>query len=117
MKEYLIYYNPRCGTARKVLSLLQERNLPIKIIEYLKTPPDKQTLEALAKACGSAAELLRTKEPLAKELGLTSDSDPQQIIDAISIHPELLNRPIVAYENKAIACRPAERLLEWLEYN
>ena len=57
------YHNPRCSKSRAVLSLLEERQLDIEIIEYLKTPPNSSTLhKILEKLGGSAMQLARTNE-------------------------------------------------------
>ncbi|QUS40319.1 arsenate reductase (glutaredoxin) [Tardiphaga alba] len=110
-----IYHNPRCGTSRTTLALLQERGVEPVVIEYLKTPPDRQQLKALAKAVGGVRGLLREKEAVYGELGL---ADPTQgddaLLDAIAAHPILLNRPVVVTPKGARVCRPAETVLEIL---
>jgi arsenate reductase len=57
-------------------------------------------------------EVLRKGEAQAKELGLSADSPPGDIIKAIVQHPALLQRPIVEVGDKAIMARPAEKALE-----
>lgn len=110
-----IYHNPRCGTSRTTLALLQERGAAPVVIEYLKTPLDRKQLKALAKAVGGVRTLLRAKEAVYGELGL---ADPklkdEALIDAIVAHPILLNRPIVATPKGARVCRPAQAVLEIL---
>lgn len=111
-----LYHNPRCGTSRKALALLEERGLDISVVEYLKTPPDRETLLQLAADNGGGAKaLLRTKEALAGELGLLeADTADATIIEAIAAHPSLLNRPIVVTPLGTRICRPIERLEEIL---
>ena len=60
----------------------------------------------------SPFEVLRKGEAQAKELGLTSDSSPGDIIKYIVQYPALLQRPIVEVGDKAILARPAEKALE-----
>ncbi|MBV1836472.1 arsenate reductase (glutaredoxin) [Acetobacter estunensis] len=112
-----LYHNPRCGTSRKVLARMQDAGLDVLVIEYLKTPPDRETLEQLTKMVeGNAQALLRSKEPLAAELKLTaSDIDDARILDAIAAHPILLNRPIAVTERGARVCRPAEQIEDLLD--
>jgi len=105
--EYKIYFNPSCGTARNTLALLREANIEPQIVEYLKNPPSRAELAALAKQMGGARPLLREKEALADELGL-KQADDEAILDAIAKHPILLNRPVVVSPKGVKACRPAE---------
>lgn len=109
-----IYHNPKCSTSRNALQLLRERGVEPVVVEYLKMPPTRAELGKLAKSAGARA-LLRTKEPLAKELGL---DDPKvsdaQVLDAIAANPILLNRPVVAGPKGTVAARPIEKALEVL---
>lgn len=111
-----LWHNPRCSTSRNTLALLREKGIEPHIIDYLKTPPSRAALQALAaKMPGGAATLLRTKEPLCKELDLTrSDVTEDAILDAIAAHPILLNRPVAETDKSARACRPVETVLELL---
>ncbi|MFA7681085.1 MAG: arsenate reductase (glutaredoxin) [Pigmentiphaga sp.] len=112
-----IYHNPRCGTSRTTLALLQEKGIAPTVIEYLKTPPDRATLNKLAQDCDEGAQgLLRKKEALVAELGLDQPgvTDPQ-ILDAIAAHPILLNRPVVVTSKGTRVCRPAERVLDLID--
>jgi arsenate reductase len=60
----------------------------------------------------SPFEILRKGEPQAKELGLTAESPPGDIIKYIVQYPALLQRPIVEVGDKAILARPAEKALQ-----
>jgi arsenate reductase len=111
--DYKIYYNPSCGTARNTLALLREAGIEPQVIEYLKNPPSRAELAAMAKQMGSARPLLREKEKLADELGL-KQADDEAILDAIAAHPILLNRPVVVSPKGVKACRPAELVKDLL---
>ena len=66
-----IYHNPKCGTSRTVLGLLQERGVETTVVEYLKTPPDRETLIALLGRMGiGPRDLLRRRGTPYDELGL-----------------------------------------------
>jgi arsenate reductase len=41
-----VYHNPGCGTSRNVLALIRNAGIEPTIIQYLKTPPDRETLES-----------------------------------------------------------------------
>jgi arsenate reductase len=36
-----IYHNPRCGTSRKTLEILEQAGADIRVVDYLKQPPSK----------------------------------------------------------------------------
>ena len=52
MSHITIYHNPDCGTSRNVLSLIRNSGEEPAVIEYLKTPPDRDMLKALIAAMG-----------------------------------------------------------------
>ena len=105
------YHNPRCSKSRAALSLLKGWQLDIKIIEYLKTPPDSSTLhKILEKLGGSAAQLVRTNEKEYQTLNL-AQADQDRLIEAIVEHPNLMQRPIIVSEDGAVIGRPPERAL------
>jgi arsenate reductase len=106
----IIYHNPACGTSRTVLAALREAGLDPKVIEYLKTPPDRKTLKDLLKRMGKRPrDILRKRGTPYEELGLGEPSlTDEQILDAIEKHPILIERPIVIVDEKVALCRPAE---------
>ncbi|WP_446653297.1 arsenate reductase (glutaredoxin) [Blastomonas sp.] len=113
---FTIYHNPKCGTSRNVLAALREAGHEPQVIEYLKTPPSRETLESLIARAGEGARgLLRAKEPLVKELGLDgADVTDAAIVDAMMAHPILINRPIVVTDSAVKLCRPSETVQELL---
>ena len=105
------YHNPRCSKSRAALSLLEERQLDIEIIEYLKTPPNSSTLhKILEKLGGSEAQLVRTSEKEYQTLNL-AQADKYRLIDAIVEHPNLMQRPIIVSNTRAVIGRPPEQAL------
>jgi len=109
-----IWHNPRCGTSRNVLAMIREAGIEPEVVEYLKTPPDRATLQAVIAASGaSARELVRAKEPLYAELGLDAAGE-DALVDAMLAHPVLINRPVVIAGARARLCRPAEAVRELL---
>ena len=70
MADVTIYHNPACGTSRNVLALIRDAGVEPQVIEYLKTPPDRPTLESLLAGMGlRPRELLREKETRYAEPG------------------------------------------------
>lgn len=111
-----IYHNPRCSKSRHTLEMLQERNVDTDIIEYLKTPPNKQELEHLLELLNlEPRQLMRTKESEYAELGLDDESlSREALIEAMVSHPKLIERPIVVHNGKAVIGRPPEKVLDIL---
>lgn len=114
--DTIIYHNPACGTSRNVLAMLEERGVKPRVVEYLKTPPSREELKAIAAKAGiPLRSLLRENAPPYEELGLADATlSDEQLLDAIEQHPILINRPIVVTEKGAALCRPKERVLELL---
>lgn len=105
-----IYHNPRCSNSRACLALIREAGVEPRIVEYLTTPLTRAELAALAKKTGlTPRELVRSKEAVFAELDL-AEADDDTLLDAISAHPVLLNRPIVVADKGAALCRPPERV-------
>jgi arsenate reductase len=112
-----IYHNPACGTSRNTLAMIRQSGEEPVVIEYLKTPPSREQLTALAAAIGIPVRgLLREKGTPYAELGLDDPSlTDNQLLDAMLAHPILINRPIVITEKGARLCRPSEIVLEILD--
>ena len=108
-----IYHNPNCGTSRNTLGLIRNTGEEPVIVEYLKTPLTKDQLRALVGKLGiSARDLLRGKEKLAGELGLSDPSvSDEALLDAMAAHPILMNRPVVVTEIGAKLCRPESEIV------
>lgn len=116
MTEMTLYHNPRCSKSRGALELLEARGLTPTVVRYLETPPSPAELKALLARLGiGARQLLRTGEEEYQSLGLadTGLSD-DQLIDAMSQHPRLIERPILVVGDKAVVGRPPEQVLEIL---
>ena len=112
-----IYHNPSCGTSRNTLAIIRQSGEEPKIVEYLKTPPDRARLIELASAMGiSIRALLREKGTPYAELGL---ADPKwsddELIDFMLKYPILINRPIVVTAKGTKLCRPSETVLDLLD--
>lgn len=112
-----IYHNPDCGTSRNTLAMIRQSGIEPTVIEYLKTPPDRQTIIGLVAAAGlTLREALRQKDTPYDALGL---ADPaltgDALLDAIAEHPILLNRPFVVTPRGTRLCRPSELVLDILE--
>ncbi|MEN8213376.1 MAG: arsenate reductase (glutaredoxin) [Pseudomonadota bacterium] len=109
-----IYHNPRCSKSRQTLQLLQEKGIEAEIREYLKTPPDRETLESILSMLGmEPRDLMRKREKEYKEAGLNNpDLSRDELIQAMLDHPRLIERPIVIRDGRAALGRPPESVLD-----
>jgi arsenate reductase len=113
-KKVTVYHNPVCGKSRGALEILAERGIESEVIEYLKSPLDRATLEGFLDLLpGAPAELVR-KDKRFKELGLNEGDyvTRDQVVRVLLEHPELMERPVVIHGGRAIIARPSERVLE-----
>ena len=110
-----IYVNPSCSKCRTALSLLDEHHIEAEVVRYLDEPPSVDDLERLMALLGveDPRQMMRAGEPLYSELAL-DDRPSSELLEAITRHPILLERPIFVLGDRAVIARPPERLLELL---
>ena len=113
----VIHHNPDCGTSRNVLALIKASGETPVVIDYLKTGWTRGQLQALFAAADlTPREALRVSKSPAKELGLLEPGvSAERILDAMLVHPILVNRPIVASPKGVRLCRPSEQVLDLLD--
>ncbi|MBC7445414.1 MAG: arsenate reductase (glutaredoxin) [Polaromonas sp.] len=116
MADITIFHNPTCGTSRNVLALIRNTGAEPQVVEYLKTPPSRETLRALiAQMAVPVREVMRRKESTYADLGLDNPAlGDDALIDALLAHPVLINRPIVVTPLGTRLCRPSEAVLDIL---
>lgn len=109
----MILHNPRCGTSRNTLALLETiPGIELTVVDYLKSPPTRDELARLyARAGLSPREGLRAKEAAAADLANASDD---QVLDAMIDNPILIERPLVETDKGVRLCRPMEKVREIL---
>ena len=108
-----IYHNPRCSKSRQTLQLLQEKNIEVEIIEYLKTPPSEAELSDILKKLNiEPRALMRRNEAEYKVTGMNNpDLNDADLIKGMVASPKLIERPIVLANDKAAIGRPPESIL------
>lgn len=114
--DVLIYHNPRCSKSRATLELLRQQGIEPTIIEYLKTPPDRQTLQRILALLGLQPRELMRKREASYTAGSLDDADLSRdaLIEAMIRDPILMERPIVVANGKAALGRPPENVLRIL---
>lgn len=110
-----IWHNPKCGTSRKTLAILEETpGVEVTVIEYLKTPPSAEKLAQLYRDAGiSPQQGLRIKGTDAIERGLP-EADDATVLAAMAAEPILIERPLVETDKGARLCRPMDKVHEIL---
>lgn len=111
-----ILHNPRCSKSRQTLEIIREEGIEPMIVEYLKTPPNRDELiDILQKLSLSPRQLMRKGEAEYKENNLADDTlSDDHLIDAMVEFPKLIERPIVIHNGQVRIGRPPESVLEIL---
>ena len=112
--KIVIYQKPTCTTCRQVHEALKKSGVDFEAVNYYLDPIPKPKLRELVKKMGiKPRDLLRTKEPIYRDLKIAERQlSDDQIIDLMVEHPDLIQRPIIEKGSKAILARPAERVKE-----
>lgn len=116
MTEVTVWFNPSCSKCRTVEGILAARGVDADYIHYLDDAPDRAALERVLALLGTDDPLViaRVEEPLFAEIGLDG-TDRKRLLDALTEHPTLIQRPIVIAGGRAVVARPPERVTEILE--
>ena len=115
-KRLTVYLKPTCSKCRTVLRILKERGADFDAINYYEVPFKKSDLiELLRKLALHPRDILRKEEPVARRLGLCKKVLPDDaLLDLMTQHPDLIQRPIVVRGNQATLGRPPENVKKLL---
>ena len=110
-----ILHNPRCGKSRNCLAFTTESKVPFEVINYLENPLPVCDLKVLLKKLKiKPIELVRQKETIWIENYKGKTLSDNDIIDAIAMHPILMERPIIIDGDKAIIGREIDKLKDFI---
>ena len=110
-----IYHNPRCRKSRETLAIINEKGVPVEVVEYLKDVPTAVDLKDILNKLGIPAEqLLRKGEKVYKENLKGKNMSNDQWVKIMTDNPVLIERPIVVSEGKAVIGRPPENVNDLL---
>jgi arsenate reductase len=110
-----LYFNPACSKCRTAQSILDERGVESEVVRYLDRAPTGDELRGLMTMLGidDPRAMMRTGEQVYAELGL-EEASRDALLQAITEHPILLERPIFVVGDRAVIARPPEKLLDLL---
>jgi arsenate reductase len=116
MARLRLYHNPNCSKSRGALEILRERGAQFDVVEYLKEPLDRKTLTRIAELLPDPPEDLIRKDRNFERLGLDPNrcKTIETAIELLLEHPELMQRPVLVAGDRALICRPLEKVLELL---
>jgi arsenate reductase (glutaredoxin) len=115
--EYVVYHNPSCSKSRGALEILAGRGIDAEVVEYLKSPPDRATLERIVDAIPNPPGELVRKDKKFKELGLDASEymTRDAVVGLLLTHPELMERPVVFRGGRAVIARPSDLVLQLVD--
>jgi len=107
-----VYEKPTCTTCRKLAQLLTDRGVDFERVNFHIEPlPEERIRELLGKAGLRPRDVLRTREPVYAQLALGErEVGDDELFRLMAEHPELLQRPIVELDDRAVLARPPERV-------
>jgi arsenate reductase len=117
MERWVVYHNPVCGQSRGALDILLEHGIEFDVVEYVKNPLNRATLEHVAGLLPNPPGDLVRKDKNFESLGLAAGDyvTRDAVIDLLLTHPVLMQRPIVVRGRRAVIARPSSRVLELVD--
>lgn len=112
-RPLLLHNRSSCSKCLAALELLRERGIEPEVVDLAASPPGAGRLREIAAMAGVGPRgLMRTGEAAYATLGLDDPAVPDDaLFAAMAAHPELVERPIVVHDGRAIVGRPPERVL------
>lgn len=110
----VVFHNPRCSKSRGALAIVERSGAPFETVRYLDTPPDRATLERILDAVPDDPSALVRHDAGYHELGLAGREplDRAAVVEILSEHPELMQRPVVLRGGRGVIGRPPERVAD-----
>lgn len=107
----VLYHNPRCSKSREALEIIKNSGKEFSIREYLKDPLSEDELSGLLKKLQlSPLQLIRKNERIWKDEFKSLNLTDRGLIGMMSKHPELIERPVVENNHRAVVGRPPSNI-------
>lgn len=115
--EIVIYHNPSCSKSRGALEILREQGADPTVVNYKAHPLDRATIERIVELVPDPPQALVRRDQNFKELGLdvADYTSAEAVVDLLTEHGILMERPVVVRGDRAVIGRPPERVLELLD--
>jgi arsenate reductase len=114
MNNIKIWHNAKCSKSRAAMQLLETNKCDADVVTYLEdTPSCEEIKEVINMLKTNARGIMRTKEVLYKELNLSDESlSEEDLVEAMTTNPILIERPIVIKDGRAAIGRPIENIID-----
>src|ERR1044072_6572135 len=98
-----VYEKPTCTKCREMTRFLQDNGIDLsKVNYYIETYSKEKLTELVSKMKLKPRDILRTSEPIYRELGLgKGEFTDDEIMSLMIEHPDLIQRPIIERGNRA----------------
>ena len=115
-----IYHNPKCSKSRNALEYLEKHNIAVDIQLYMDTGITRTELYDILELlnCDIKDIVRQDDDTLIDKYCSNMFFSKESLINAITTHPVLLERPIILFKEKGIGavCRSDESLQSLFRY-
>ncbi|AXK71654.1 arsenate reductase family protein [Lysobacter sp. TY2-98] len=112
-RPVLFHNKSTCSKCAGALEMLKFNGIEPDVVDIKQQPLDEARLREIVRMTGGPVRaLVRSGEAAYAAAGLDESSSDDALIAAMATHPELVERPIVVHNGRAVVGRPPERVLE-----
>lgn len=112
----VVYFNPACSKCQEAVATLDQHSCSYDLRNYLIDPPTVAELKELIALLGCGVmDIVRQKEKLFESLSLNKNMGDEEWLEALSKHPELIERPIVIDGERATIGRPVSKVIDFIQ--
>ena len=110
--QITVYEKPTCTKCREMNKFLIEQGIDFSKVNYYIEPlSEKKLRDLIRKMEIKPQELLRTSEPVYRDLELgKKELSDDEIISLMVKYPDLMQRPVVERGDRAVLGRPTENV-------
>jgi arsenate reductase len=111
-----ILHNANCSKSNAAIEILRDKKIVVEVVNYLQDPLDKNEIIKVLNALKMRPiEIVRHKELAWIESGLDENSPDCDVVNILTTHPHLMERPIIYSENVGVVGRPVTNLIDFLD--